>query len=110
MHSGYFAIKIHEEDRLKTTFGVEDMGFFAYKRMPFGLKGAPAAFCESISTAFEPILGKTVEAWMDNLATSSNSFEDHLQNVRKILETCREHKLSLNPAKCQPALCVEHDL
>ncbi|GAA5958712.1 hypothetical protein JCM10213_005775 [Rhodosporidiobolus nylandii] len=101
LHSGYFAIPIREEDQLKTTFGVEDMGYFAYKRMPFGLKGAPAAFCELIAKAFAPYLGKTIEAWMDDLATSTNTFEEHLANVRTILETCREHNLSLNPAKCQ---------
>ncbi|GAA5978053.1 hypothetical protein JCM11641_006613 [Rhodosporidiobolus odoratus] len=101
LHSGYFAIKIRKEDQLKATFGVEDKGFFAYKRMPFGLKGAPAAFCELIATAFEPVLGKAVEAWMDDLATSANSFDDHLANVRTILEICKQHNLSLNPAKCQ---------
>lgn len=77
------------------------MGYYAYKRMPFGLKGAPAAFCELISTAFAPVLGKTVEAWMDDLATSSDNFDDHLAAIRMILETCQKHRLSLNPAKCE---------
>ncbi|GAA5829176.1 hypothetical protein JCM3770_006346, partial [Rhodotorula araucariae] len=101
MHSGYFAIEIEPEDVLKTTFAVEDRGYYAYKRMPFGLKGAPAAFCELVSTAFRDELGKTMEAWMDDLATSSDSFDEHLESIRRILEICRKHKLSLNPAKCQ---------
>ncbi|GAA6057753.1 hypothetical protein JCM3770_001722 [Rhodotorula araucariae] len=42
-----------------------------------------------------------MEAWMDDLATSADDFDEHLANVRRILEVCREHKLSLNPAKCQ---------
>ncbi|GAA5857406.1 hypothetical protein JCM9279_001790 [Rhodotorula babjevae] len=101
MHSGYFAIEIEPEDVLKTTFAVEDRGYYAYKRMPFGLKGAPAAFCELVSTAFRGELGKSMEAWMDDLATSANSFEEHLANIRRILEICRAHKLLLNLAKCQ---------
>ncbi|GAA5952192.1 hypothetical protein JCM10213_004059 [Rhodosporidiobolus nylandii] len=100
MESGYAAIEVAAEDIIKTTFAVPDRGYFAYRRMPFGLKGAPAAFCDLISTAFKPYLGKTMEAWMDDLATASNDFESHLKNVRHIFETCREHKLSLNPSKC----------
>lgn len=41
--SGYNQISIAEEDKLKTTFIVED-GAFAYNRMPFGLCNAPATF------------------------------------------------------------------
>lgn len=101
MHSGYFAIPIAPEDVLKTTFSVEDRGYFAYNRMPFGLKGAPAAFCQLVSTAFNDELGTTMEAWMDDLATSTDGFDEHLARIRRILEICREHKLLLNPAKCQ---------
>ena len=100
MHSGYFAIPIAPDDVLKTTFSVEDRGYFAYKRMPFGLKGAPAAFCQLVSTAFQDELGKTMEAWMDDLATSADTFSEHLEQIRRILEICRKHRLSLNPAKC----------
>ncbi|GAA6040540.1 hypothetical protein JCM8097_005454 [Rhodosporidiobolus ruineniae] len=101
MHSGYFAIKIAAEDILKTMFAVEDRGYFAYKRMPFGLKGAPATFCDLIAKAFREELGSIMEGWMDDLATASDDFDSHLSNIEKILTRCREHKLSLNPAKCQ---------
>ena len=41
--SGYNQISIAEEDKLKTTFVVED-GVYAYNWMPFGLCNAPATF------------------------------------------------------------------
>ena len=41
--SGYNQISIAEEDRLKTTFIVED-GVYAYNRMSFGLCNAPTTF------------------------------------------------------------------
>lgn len=53
MHSGYFAICMKDEDIIKTTFAVEDLGFFAYRAMPFGLKGASSTFCKLIATVFQ---------------------------------------------------------
>ena len=41
--SGYNQFSIAEEDKLKTTFVVED-GVYAYNRMPFRLCNAPATF------------------------------------------------------------------
>ena len=41
--SRYHHIRIHEEDRNKTTFSIE-WGSFQYTVMPFGLKNAPAIF------------------------------------------------------------------
>ncbi|MCO5582703.1 hypothetical protein L7F22_036602 [Adiantum nelumboides] len=42
-YSGYFQIRIEEEDQKKTTF-VTPWGCFAYRVMPFDLTNAPAAF------------------------------------------------------------------
>jgi hypothetical protein len=41
--SRYNQISIAQEDKLKTTFVVED-GVYAYNRMPFGLYNAPTTF------------------------------------------------------------------
>ncbi|KAL8279757.1 hypothetical protein RQP46_007852 [Phenoliferia psychrophenolica] len=82
MHSGYFAIRIREEDIPKTAFAVEDLGIFAYNVMPFGLTKSPSTFCNLVAVAFG----------------------EHLAKIKLILDICREHKLSLNPAKCHLAV------
>ena len=43
--SGYHQIRIHPEDRSKTTFATE-WGSFQYTVMPFGLKNAQLSFLE----------------------------------------------------------------
>jgi transposase InsO family protein len=101
MHSGYFAIKMREEDVGKTAFRVEGRGFYAYTRMPFGLHGAPATFQELVSRSFSSVLATWLESWMDDLASGSDSVNTMLGRLRIVLELCRKHGLSLAPAKAK---------
>ena len=41
--SGFYQISIHPEDQAKTTFTCP-YGTFAFRRMPFGIRNAPATF------------------------------------------------------------------
>ena len=41
--SGFLQVSVRPEDQPKTAFSTRE-GHFQYKRMPFGLKGAPATF------------------------------------------------------------------
>ncbi|MCO5594098.1 hypothetical protein L7F22_048119 [Adiantum nelumboides] len=52
-YSGYFQIRIEEEDQKKTNF-VTPWGCFAYRVMPFGLTNAPATFQRFVTHVFEP--------------------------------------------------------
>src|SRR5277367_6898734 len=50
--SGYHHIRIHPEDRHKTTFATE-WGSFQYTVMPFGAKNAPAIFSRVVVAVFK---------------------------------------------------------
>ena len=50
--SGYHHIRIHKEDRYKTTFAIE-WGSFQYTMMPFGLKNAPSIFSRTVVVVFK---------------------------------------------------------
>ena len=49
---GYNQVPIAKEDQHKTTF-VCEFGSFAYRKMPFGLKNAPAVFSRIVVKAFQ---------------------------------------------------------
>ena len=55
--SGYHLMRIHKEDRLKTTFATE-WGSFQYTVMPFGLKNAPANFSKVVVAIFKEYIHK----------------------------------------------------
>ncbi|XP_059068626.1 transposon Tf2-1 polyprotein [Cryptomeria japonica] len=66
MNKNYAAkISIAEEDKLKTTFIVED-GVFAYNRMPFGLCNAPATFQRIILHIFDKMATGNFKAFLDD--------------------------------------------
>lgn len=63
--SGYNQISIAEEDKLKTTFIVED-GVYAYNRMPFGLCNALATFQQIILHIFDKMSVENFRAFLDD--------------------------------------------
>ena len=68
--------------------------------MPFGLKNARATYQHMMSRIFEPLLGKTMEAHIDDILVKSRLREDYLANLREVFEFMRKNRLQLNPEKC----------
>ena len=63
--SGYFQIKIVEEDQKKTSF-VTPWGVFCYRVMPYGLLNAYASFQGWMDRVLGPYLGSFVRVFMDD--------------------------------------------
>ena len=59
---GYHQIRIHKEDRHKTTFAIE-WGSFQYTVMPFGLKNAHVIFSRVVVVVFKEYIHKFVEVY-----------------------------------------------
>ena len=53
-----------------------------------------------MSRIFEPLLGKNMEAYIDDRLVKSKSREDHLAHLREAFQLMRSHCLRLNPNKC----------
>ncbi|QRW24753.1 Retrovirus-related Pol polyprotein from transposon [Rhizoctonia solani] len=95
LQAGFHAIPIAVESIPYTGFYVDGRGHYIYKQMPFGLTSAPTVFQEMIALAFHNLLGKILEAWMDNLATAANTFDKGMQNICTIFNWCCKKKISL---------------
>ena len=50
---------------------------------------------------FEPLLGKTVEVYIDDILVKSRSQKDHLAYLRKAFYLLQQQQLWLNPAIAQ---------
>ena len=49
---------------------------------------------------FEPQLGKNIEVYIDDIVVKSKEVSDHVDDLRNIFGTLREHKLRLKASKC----------
>ena len=96
--SGYHQIRIHLEDRSKTTFATE-WGSFQYTVMPFGLKNAPAIFSRVVVAVFKEYIHKFLEVYFDDW-TVFGLIDNHIGYLRLMLEKCRQYQISINLNKC----------
>ena len=74
--SGYHQIPLAAEDQEKASF-VVDTGLYCYTMMPFGLKNAGATYQRLVNKVFEPLIGKTMEVYVDDMITKIVKENDH---------------------------------
>lgn len=98
-YSGYNQIPMAPEDQEKTTF-ISERGLYCYTVMPFGLKNAGATYQRLINRMFKEQLGKTMEAYIDDMVVKSKYRVDHIKHLAECFEVLRQYKMKLNPAKC----------
>ncbi|GFS40362.1 hypothetical protein Acr_00g0068110 [Actinidia rufa] len=65
-YTGYHQITLHGPDQEKTAF-MTPRGVFCYKVMPFELKNAGATYQIMVTKMFNHVLGKTMDAYIDDM-------------------------------------------
>ncbi|WVZ63867.1 LOW QUALITY PROTEIN: hypothetical protein U9M48_013465 [Paspalum notatum var. saurae] len=99
LRSGYYQIKIREEDIPKTAFSTR-YGLYEYLVMSFGLTNAPAFFMYMMNSVFMNELDKFVVVFIDDILIYSKNEKEHEEHLRVVLTRLREHKLYAKFSKC----------
>lgn len=97
--SGYFQVRVDEEDMEKTAFST-DHGHYEWVVMPFGLTNAPSTFQRMMNQVLAPFINKFVQVYLDDIIIYSSSVEEHYHHLRKILQLLRENHLIAKKKKC----------
>ncbi|MBW0555160.1 hypothetical protein O181_094875 [Austropuccinia psidii MF-1] len=77
------------------------MGIYEYTRMPFGIKKAPTHFKRMMDTIFqEEILEGWMLVYIDDIIIYSETWEDHVQYIDRVLSKCTPINLKIPLKKC----------
>jgi hypothetical protein len=96
--SGYNQIRVKRVDKYKTTF-ITPWGTFAYERMPFGLSNVGSTFKIAMQIAFDDLIRKIIQIYLDDLTVYSKNRSDCVGHLKRVLMRCRKFDISLNPSK-----------
>ncbi|GFW04704.1 retrovirus-related Pol polyprotein from transposon opus [Trichonephila clavipes] len=100
LRSGYFQMAVNSSDIVKTAF-VTKNGTYSFRRIPFGLSGAAPNFQRAIDVILKPMIGRFVNAYMDNVIMSSPSFTHQVEHSREVFRLLQEAGLAFNKEKCK---------
>jgi hypothetical protein len=82
--SSYNQIKVKREDKYKTTFTTR-WGTFSYERMPFVLSNAGATFQGVMQIAFDDLIGKIIQIYLDDLIVYSKNRSYHFGHLKRVM-------------------------
>lgn len=101
--SEYNQIPLYKPDQEHTTF-ITNHGMYCYRVMPFGLKNAGATYQMLVNTVFTDLIGKKVEAYIDDIVVKTSESQNHIQDLQVVLDRVLKYNMKLNPMKCSSGL------
>jgi hypothetical protein len=100
LKSGYWQVDVHPDDKEKTAFST-GQGLWQFTVMSFGLCNAPATFERLMETVLRGLTSDSCLVYLYDVIVIGRTFQEHILNLRKVLERFREARLKLNLGKCQ---------
>ena len=97
--SGYHQIPMYPPDAEKTSC-ITPHGLFCYNVMSFGLKNVGATYQRLVTKMFQPLLGKTMEVYIDDMLIKSKEWPNHATYLQQVFDLLRTYNMKLNLAKC----------
>ena len=96
--NGYYLIRMAEGEVWKTAFKSR-YGLYEYTVMAFGLYNAPSTFQSMINDVFRDMLEVGVIAYMDDILIYTETVEEHVALVRRVMERLRKARLCVSIKK-----------
>ena len=95
---GYWCVPLTDRAREVSAF-VCSAGLFEYAVMPFGMKNAPATFQRMMEKVLNGLSHSY--AYIDDVVVRSETWEEHLSNIREVLNRFDAARLTVNLVKSE---------
>src|SRR5271168_706598 len=83
--AGFYAVMMDPEAKPFTAFYMEGRGYFWYRRMPFGLTGAPSTFAKmTADNMYDLLADEVMELFVDDGGAAANSFDEIMGKLTRI--------------------------
>jgi hypothetical protein len=99
LRSDYHQVRMEEADIEKIAFQTHHH-HFKFLVMLFGLTNAPATFQALMNVVLHDFIRHFVLVFFDDILIFNNSWTEHLQHVRAVLQRLRDHKLAVKRSNC----------
>jgi hypothetical protein len=83
-------------------------GLYEWLVMPMGLKNTPSIHQRRVTSALRDHIGKICHIYIDDIVIWSENIDEHIKNVRLILQALKNARLYCNPLKTK-LFCTEID-
>ena len=104
LRSGYWQVPIAPSDVEKTAFCPgPGLGLFHFKRMPFGLTGAPGSFQRLMDKVLRGL--NFVTTYLDDVLVHSKTKDEHIKHLNVVFSRLKNAGLTLRGSKCH----IGHD-
>ena len=95
----YYHLPLEEESRDYTAFSTP-RAHWRFRRLPFGLKNAPAQFQKEMQTILHGFAREQLVVYLDDILLKETTFEKHVQLVDDVLTALESQGIKLNGRKC----------
>lgn len=99
MPSAYHQVNLPDKYQERICF-TSPFGTYKLKRMPQGLKTSAGHFQELPDTIVEEVDLPGIVTYIDDFIICSNSFQETIDKLDKLLKVFKKHNLTLNLEKC----------
>ncbi len=99
LKDGFWQMLLEEGSKHLTAF-TTGFGLYEWNTVPMGLANSPTAFQRMMNTVLIGLIMKGVLIYMDDIMVYGETFDDHFDRLREVLQRLRLSGLTVKPKKC----------